>query len=447
MPKKKEVKNNKGKNSTKAIKKIENNKTKETKKVEVKPIVKEKKKKEKKGNGKFKAFINKIVNKISSDMPFAVALCIILLLVGALLLTFSIRRVPSIKDNNKVLATVDGKNITSKDLNDILIEKYGEDAKINLLENGSYVIATVNGKSFTTNDLYAALKENYGTDVLMDLIDTYIAEKEVKITDEDKKYVQEVVDYYKQYAEYYNTDLATFLANYVGLNGISTEKEFSNFVLEDYKKTLAVQKFIGDQASEDDLKEYYKENYSDKLTVKHILIEVDSEAEDKDAADEEAYNKAVKLISKLDKTDSKKLDSKFEELAKNNSDDTETYSNGGLIEDFSKKDVVEEFYNAAADLKDGEYTKEPVKTTYGYHIILKVSSTPVEKYKDIKEEVRTAYAKSLLSNDNNLRITKWDELRNQYKLSIKDDFINSTYKKTIKDATNAEKSDTKKTED
>ena len=48
----------------------------------------------------------------------------------------------------------------------------------------------------------------------------------VRITKEDEEYVHEVVDYYVEYAEYYETDLGTFLANYVGIKGISNEKEF-----------------------------------------------------------------------------------------------------------------------------------------------------------------------------------------------------------------------------
>lgn len=417
MPKETTKKNNKGKKTTKVVtskkaetKKAPNKKVEATvteKKIEVKetvkPVVKEKKKKERK-----RCNIKPLVEKITSNTPFAISLCIILLLIGTLLFVVSVRKIPK---------TSEGKEI----------------------------IATIKGKKITADELYESLKETYGTDSLMNLIDTYIAEKEVEITKENKEYVEEVVDYYKEYAEYYGVDLSEFLASYVGLSGIETEDEFYDYVLEDYKKTLTVTNYIGENASEEDLKAYYKENYSDKLTVKHILIEVDSEAEDTEAAEKEAKEKAKKLIKELKNTSSKKLDSKFEELAEDNSDDTATYSEGGLIEDFGKTDVVEEFWDAAYALKDGEYTSEPVKTTYGYHIILKVSSTPVEKYKDIKEEVKTAYAESLLNSDSTLLAKKWDEIRNQYKLSIEDDFIKKIYKDTLKDAT-SKKAETEKTE-
>lgn len=385
--------------STKVEVKKEPNKVVETKKVvkkeTVKPTLKEKKVERK----SLKDKVSVIIDKIMNNTPFAVSLCVIVILVAILIFTLCIKKVPK----------------TSK----------GED-----------IVAKLNGKNITANELYDALRESNGTDTLINLVDTYIANKEVKITDEDKDYAKEVVDYYKDYADYYGTDLNTFIANYLGIPGVTNEDEFFDYVLEDYKKTLAVKKFIADEAKEDDLKDYYKNNYSDKLTAKHILIEVDKDAEDQDKADKEALEKAKSLIEELNKTDKDKLVEKFEELAKNNSADTATYANGGLIEDFTKTSVEESFFNAANELKDNEYTAEPVKTSYGYHIILKVSSKPVEKYEDVKDEVKDKYAESLLTNDNNLRITKWDELRKQYKLSIQDDFIKDTYNKTIDNVKN-----------
>ena len=409
MPKNTTKKNSKGTKST-TSKKVETKKTQvknaETKKAPAKKVeakVTEKKVKEVVKDKKGKKLVTKVkafVEKIMENTPLVIALCVIVVLLAALIFTLCTKRVPKTSEGNEVLATVSGKTITA-------------------------------------DELYESLKETYGTDSLINLIDKYIADKEVEITKDNEAYVQEVVDYYKDYAEYYGVDLATFLSSYVGLTGITTEDEFYNYVLEDYKKTLVVTNYIGENATEDELKEYYKENYSDKLTVKHILIEVDAEAEDKEAADKEAYEKALDIIEELNETSSKKLDSKFEELAEDNSDDTATYSNGGLIEDFAKADVQEEFWNASEKLEDGKYTKKPIKTSYGYHVILKVSTTPVEKYKDIKDEVKVSYAESLLTEDSTLLVKKWDELRKQYKLSIKDDFIKNAYEKTIKEAIDA----------
>ena len=375
-----------------APKKVETvNKNEATKKIEAKKVeekVMPKVKEEKKGNETIKA------NK--DNIPFVVTLCIAIVLFICFMFSIFWKVVPKVKNGDEVLVALKGKNITAQ-------------------------------------KLYEDLRTEYGDEKLLDMIDSYIANKEVKVTADDEKYVKEVVDYYKQYAEYYGTDLSTFLANYVGLKGISNEKEFKKFVLADYKKTLAVQKFIGNQASEKDLKAYYKENFSDTITAKHILISVDSEAEDQEKAEKEALEKAKNIIKQLNKTDKDKLEAKFDSLAEENSDDTATYSKGGLIENFTKKDVEEPFYNAANDLKNGNYTIEPVKTVYGYHIILKVSSKPVEKYSKIKDKVKKEYAQKLMSEDATLSIKKWKELRKKYKMSIKDTEMKKAYNKNIKD--------------
>ena len=391
MSKKTEEKNIKGKKNTAKVS-TKKNVTPNKKVTKKEPVVEKVKEavvvKEEIKKGKKK-------ESIFNNTPFVVCLCLIVLLVAILIFVLCTKRVP-------------------------------------LTSNGDDILAKINGKTITANDLYVSLKNEYGINELISVIDEHIAEKEVTVTKDDEKYVQEVVDYYKEMAEYYKTDLEGLLKEYVGINGISTEKEFYEFVLKDYKKTLAVQKFIGEEATDEELKKHYKENYSDTLTVKHILIEVDKEAKDAEKEEKKAYDAAVKLIQKLNKTDKKKLDKKFEELAENNSDDTATYSNGGLVENFTKSEVDEAFWKASEKLKDGEYTKEPIKSTYGYHIILKVSTKKVEAFKDIKKDVIKSYAESLLNKDANLFNKKWAELREKYDLSIKDDFIKKAYKETIK---------------
>ena len=361
IPAKKNVTKKVTPKNAETAKKIEAVKTEES----VMPKVKE----EKKGN--------KSVSSLATNTPFAITLCLSIVLLIALIISLCLKVVPKVKNGDEVLVALKGKNITAQ-------------------------------------KLYEELRTQYGDEAVINMIDSYIADKEVKVTDDDKKYVDEVVDYYKQYAEYYGTDLSTFLANYVGIKGITTEKDFRKFVLADYKKTLAVQKYIGSKASEKDLKAYYKENFSDTITAKHILISIDKDAEDQEKAEKEALNKAKDIIKQLNKVEKDKLDSKFDSLAEENSDDTATYSKGGLIENFTKKDVEEAFYNAANDLKDG--------------------STPVEKYSKIKDKVMKEYAQSLITQDPTLSIKKWKELRKKYKMSIKDTEVKKAYKTYVKNA-------------
>lgn len=356
----------------------------------VEPVVEEKVVTTKKARKESK--INTIVGKFTSNIPFLIStiICVILIIAITLILIFG--GVPKTKD-------------------------------------GHDVVASIKGKTITADDLYGELKEEYGVDALINQIDEYIANKMVT-SDEDLKeaedYVDGVIDYYKNYAEQYGVEFDEFLTQYVGISGVTNEDEFYKFVLKDYKKTLAVRNYIAENYSDDEVKEYYDNNYSQSMTVKHILIEIENE-------DEEAAKKQAKeLIAELEKVkdDKDKLNTKFEELAYDYSADS-TYSTGGLIENFSKSDVVEEFWNASEKLDNNKFTTEAVKTEYGYHIILKVSSNDGKKLKDVESEVRKTLADEALQNDSTLSVTSWDKLRNEYKLEINDKNIKKAYNKVI----------------
>ena len=51
--------------------------------------------------------------------------------------------------------------------------------------------------------------------------------------------------------------------------------------------------------------------------------------------------------------------------------------------------MVPEFEDAAYALAVGEYTKEPVKTSYGYHVIYKYGEDEKGSFDDLKPELET----------------------------------------------------------
>lgn len=104
------------------------------------------------------------------------------------------------------------------------------------------------------------------------------------------------------------------------------------------------------------IKEVYQE-YKDMLVmpervkVGHILVKTEEEARE--------------VIAQLKKgTD-------FEKLAEQKSIDPSAKQNKGILGYISKNDssIAEEFRNAAFALAPGEFTQEPVKTEFGYHVI------------------------------------------------------------------------------
>ena len=132
--------------------------------------------KETKKEGKIEVLFNKIIE----NKPFAISLCVIVILLGALIFTICDKRIPKTKD-------------------------------------GKQVLASVKGKKFTADDLYIKLKDASGTETLVDLIDSYIVSKEVKFSKDDEEYIQDVFDSYKSQAESYGTTLEVLLANMYGL--------------------------------------------------------------------------------------------------------------------------------------------------------------------------------------------------------------------------------------
>ena len=93
--------------------------------------------------------------------------------------------------------------------------------------------------------------------------------------------------------------------------------------------------------------------------------------------------------------------------------------------------MVKEFEEAAYSLKVNEYTKEPVKTTYGYHIILKTGEKKKPKYKDIKTKIIETLANNRLEDDKTINVTALDDIRQKYGLKISDSKLKSEYKKYI----------------
>ena len=96
--------------------------------------------------------------------------------------------------------------------------------------------------------------------------------------------------------------------------------------------------------------------------------------------------------------------------------------------------MVQEFEDAAYDLRVNEYTKEPVKTTYGYHIILKTGEKDKAKLtKSLKKEIKDKIVNEKKENDKTISITTLDKIRKNYGLKFKDSKLKKIYKEYIEE--------------
>lgn len=298
------------------------------------------------------------------------------------------------------------------------------------LSNGEEVIASIDGKEFTVNELYDAMKDQYGTSILINLVDAYIADQELEDNDDAAVYADSMISQYKLQYEQYGMDFNQALAS----AGYASEDAFKEVLISDYKMNEVTKKYLKEDVTDKEIKKYYDEKISEELNVKHILIapdvKDDATDEEKSEAEVVAYNKAVDLINMLNEG------ADFEQLAKDNSDDTASASNGGAINNVTKESYVTEFYNAAYALEEGKYTTTPVKSEYGYHIIYLVSKNEKEPLDNLKDTIKDSIVTEKLENDKNLQVTTWDKIRSKYNLSIVDTKLKNTYKSTIANLNN-----------
>jgi peptidyl-prolyl cis-trans isomerase SurA len=120
-----------------------------------------------------------------------------------------------------------------------------------------------------------------------------------------------------------------------------------------------------------------------KIETAHIMIlSNDQMNTDETAKAKEKINEIYELLNSGEK---------FEELAMKFSDDQSSKSKGGLLPAFgagSKQRMVPVFEETAYSIENnGEYSK-PFLTSYGWHIVKRISLTPIANYEEMHRELK-----------------------------------------------------------
>lgn len=156
------------------------------------------------------------------------------------------------------------------------------------------------------------------------------------------------------------------------LEMLKQELALGSWIEQENKK---IEKSITDA----DVKAEYEKNqskYSEpaQLKARHILVEKEDEA------------KAI--IAELVKA--KDVETAFIKLAETNSTGP-SGPNGGDLGWFPLDRMVPEFSAAADKLKKGEFTKEPVKTQFGYHVIYLEDrkAESAKKFEEVQKEIKS----------------------------------------------------------
>ncbi|AKP65487.1 peptidylprolyl isomerase PrsA [Levilactobacillus koreensis] len=239
---------------------------------------------------------------------------------------------------------------------------------------GSKTVATTNGGKITESAYYSSLKgTSSGKQVLQQMILNKVLEKEYG----SKVKKSAVTKQFNQYKAQYGSSFSSVLAQ-SGMTQSSLKTEIrSNLLLKEAVKDNVT-------VSNAQLKKQFK-SYEPEVTVAHILVSKKSTANT--------------VISELKDTKKSDLTSEFTKLAKKYSTDTATKTKGGKLSAFDSTDTSLDatFKKAAFKLSTDEFTTTPVKTQYGYHVILMLKNPGKGTMNQHKAELK----KQVLDNDMN----------------------------------------------
>ncbi|WP_121627449.1 foldase protein PrsA [Poseidonibacter antarcticus] len=200
------------------------------------------------------------------------------------------------------------------------------------------------------------------------------------------------------------------LANLAIKNGIEKDPAYKD-ALSKMKKDLAFQVWQKNEITkhkpkESELTDFYNKNKSKfvvpaTLEASHILVKTEKDAKS--------------IIKQLNSAKDKSA--KFVELAKSKSVGP-TGVKGGYLGKFQSNQMVPEFSAAANKLKKNTYSKTPVKTQFGYHVIYLKDKIPGKSLSF--NEVKGNITQMLVGNAYNKRVKELsDKLRKTAKIVIK----------------------------
>ena len=285
--------------------------------------------------------------------------------------------------------------------------------RIATLKDGTQPVAEIDGYTVTANDLYEDMKDVYSISSLLDKIDNKILEEKYPETDEmNDELKQQAESYYSAYKQYYKMDKETFLSN----NGFGSEKAFLEYLRLQYRRNKYAEDYIKTLISDKEVEKYYEDKVYGDINTKHILVKVDSSASDEDK--KKAEDLAKEIISKLN--NGKSFDDVKEEYK-----DQITYEELGYKS--YNANLESAYMEAMQKLENNSYSKEPVKTSYGYHVIYRIDQKEKPALEDVKEEIIDSLVSEKKSEDKNISYVALDKMREESGLKFSDTVLEKKY--------------------
>lgn len=277
--------------------------------------------------------------------------------------------------------------------------------------DSSEVIATSKVGDITQNDLYEEMKASIGEQAFQLLMIEKVLDSKYDVTD------KQVDAQLKADKEQLGENFETLLAQ----QGY-TEESYKKYLRLNLLQEAAMIEDV--KVSEDEIKAEY-ENTKNEVNARHVLVE-----------DEEA---AKKVKAELDSG------KEFAEVAKAYSTEPAAQESGGELGWFGKGAMDAEFEKAAFALEPNVIS-EPVKSSFGYHIIEVTDKREVkESYEDKKAEIEKNL--KLEKADQSALLPKIAKLLKDAKIDIKDKDLEAALDEFLNAGEAADTTDESKTKD
>lgn len=276
---------------------------------------------------------------------------------------------------------------------------------------GNKTVATIKSGRVTENNLYKEMKKYYPISYVLESVDAQILNKKYKLTDEQENEINDQVDLILgQYSNYGYTE-----EQFLEENGFEDKDDFVNYMKLDYRRNLYCIDYFKTLISEEDIKNYYEDNdIYGKISTKHILVEISDDVEDA-----EALKVANEIISKLNNGTS------FDDVVAEYSDSV--VSEEVEFDSFDESSLEETYVEASKSLEKDAYTNEPVKTSYGYHIIYCIDKEENPTFEQAENDIIEKLGEDLEEEDQYIRYKALIKLREDDNLKFKDSKFEKEY--------------------
>ncbi len=259
-------------------------------------------------------------------------------------------------DSKKVVATVNGENISQQDVNQML-NRFG--------------------KQVPEEQIPAVTKQIVDGLITQKLIMQFIRDSKIEVSQaEIEKELNKVREDIKSNPGLEGKTLEQVLETH----GSSIDNMKSDIVI-----SLSLEKHLGKDIDDNKIKAYFGENKAaydgSERRASHILVDTRQMKTDAELA--QALEKIKKIKTEVDSGKD------FAEVAKQYSD-CPSKDKGGDLSFFKRKgQMVEPFAAAAFALKVGQVS-DPVKTPFGYHIIkvTEIKNGTAVKFDDVKQVIK-----------------------------------------------------------